>query len=78
MYLNRDITFLDGFALFVASLVTFKFLFALIYNLKWNFRYWCKPYYNKSKIDVADYFKMMRKNPEYAQSSDEDDDVDME
>lgn len=69
-------TFLDGFAAFVASLVFFKFMFALIYVLKWNFRTWCNQYYKKGKEDVSDNFKRMRKNPDFAYSSDEDDEND--
>ena len=72
--INRGINFLVGYALFVAGLVTFKFVFALLYTLKWNFRYWFKPYYNKSKLDVAEEFKRMRKDKNGAYSTDEDED----
>lgn len=58
---DGSITFLDGFALFVASLVAFKFIFALIYTLKWNLRLCCKSYYQKNKIDVGQEFKRLKK-----------------
>jgi hypothetical protein len=59
--MNDSFTFLDGFALFVASLVLFKFIFGLIYTLKWNFRVWTNPYYRKSKGDVSSEFRRLRK-----------------
>ena len=74
--INRGINFLVGYALFVAGLVTFKFVFALLYTLKWNCRYWFKPYYRKSTVDVADAFKNMRKDKNGAISTDEDEDED--
>ena len=36
--IGDHLTFLDMFAAFVASIVVFKFLFALLYQLKWNCR----------------------------------------
>lgn len=77
--IGDKITFLDGFALFVASLVLFKFVFAMIYYLKWNFRLSVRPYYRKSKNDVAEEFKRLRKDRNGMYSSDEDeDDLDFE
>ncbi len=66
--------FVDGFAMFVAFLVIFRFVCALIYTLKWNFRTWTNPYYRKSNTDVAEEFKRLRKNRNGALSSDEDED----
>jgi hypothetical protein len=60
--------------MFVGSLVLFKFIFALIYTMKWNCRSWCNKYYRKSKIDVADEFKRLKKERGGAYSTDEDDD----
>jgi DNA-directed RNA polymerase delta subunit len=63
---------LDGFSLFISGLIVFKFIFALIYTLKWNFRTWFSQYYRKSKIDVNEEFKRIRKDRNGAISSDED------
>lgn len=71
---NGDITFLDGFALFVAGLIIFKFIFALIYVTKWNFRQWTNPYYRKAKIDMNQEFKRIRRDKNGAYSTDEDED----
>jgi hypothetical protein len=70
--INRDFTFLDGFALFVASLVTFKFVFALVYTLKWNFRRWTNPYYRNPPFNLNEEFKKMRRDRNGAYSTDED------
>lgn len=64
--------FLDGFSLFISGIIVFKFIFALFYTLKWNFRTWCKPYYRKSKTDVNEEFKRIRKDRNGAVSSDEE------
>jgi len=68
------ITFIDGFSMFVAGLVAFKFVFALIYVLKWNCRRICCAYYRKGKFDVAEEFKKQRKAKDGNISTDEDDD----
>ena len=73
---DGKITFLDGYALFIASLVLFKFIFGLIYYLKWNFRFLCNSYYRASKIDVGEEFKKLRKDRNGAFSTDEDEDDD--
>ena len=46
-----------------------------MYYLKWNFRLFFRPYYRKSKNDVADEFKRLRKdrNGQYSTDEDEDD-----
>lgn len=44
--------------------------------MKWNCRYWTKPYYGKSKNDVAEEFKKLRKDRNGAYSTDEDEDDD--
>lgn len=75
---DGHINFIDGFALFVASLVGFKFIFALMYTLKWNCRQWTRPYYRKGKFDIAEEFKRLRKDRNGAYSTDEDDDDDEE
>lgn len=54
--------------------MVFKFVFALIYILKWNFRQWTNPYYRKGKTDVNEEFKKLRKDRNGAYSTDEDDD----
>ena len=69
---DGSMNFLDGFSLFVSGLILFKFIFALIYTLKWNFRTWTNPYYRKSNTDVAEEFKRLRKDRNGAISSDEE------
>ena len=54
---NGKINFIDAFALFLAGIIVFKFIFALIYITKWNYRNTCKPYYGKGKIDIDDQFR---------------------
>ena len=74
-FLNKYFTFLDGFALFVAGLIIFKFLFSLIYTLKWNIRRWVDPYYGNPPFSLNDEFKKIRKNRSNAGfSTDEDED----
>ena len=72
--LNEGMTFIVGFTLFMASIAVFKLLFSTIYCLKWNFRQCCSSDYKKSKGDVAEEFKRIRKDKDAAASSDEDDD----
>ena len=72
--LNEGMTFTVGFTLFMASIVIFKLLFSTIYCLKWNFRQCCSSDYKKSKGDVAEEFRRIRKDKDAAMSSDEDDD----
>lgn len=74
---DGHVRFIDGFALFVAGLVVFKFIFALIYTLKWNFRRCCKSYYGKAKgIDISEEFRKLKQDRNAAYSTDEDDDDD--
>ena len=71
--IDNRMTFLSGFSLFVASLVVFKFIFALLYTLKWNYRLWRKPYYRKNNVDVGEAFKKLKKKENGGFSSDEED-----
>jgi hypothetical protein len=71
--IDGSINFLDGFALFVASLVLFKFIFASIYVIEWNLRFCCNPAFKNNKIDVPTAFKKIRKDKNGAESSDEED-----
>lgn len=74
---DGNIRFIDGFALFVAGLVVFKFIFALIYTLKWNFRNCFKSSkYGKNKVDIAEEFRKLKQARNGAYSTDEDDDDD--
>jgi len=59
----------------VASLVAFKFIFALIYTLKWNCRRCRNSYYRNPKFNLNEEFKKkMRKDRSGAYSTDEDED----
>lgn len=70
---NDGIHFLDGFAIFVASLVLFKFFFALIYQISWTFRK-CRKDNKKHKVSVKDQFKLMKEDPNFQYSSGEEED----
>lgn len=71
---DNALTFTFCFTLFMAGLTVFKLFFALLYTIKWNCRQCCCPYYRKSKGDVAEEFKRIRKDRNGAVSSDEDED----
>jgi hypothetical protein len=71
---DGSIGFIDGFALFIASLIVFKFFFALLYTTKWNYRIITNSYYKKGKLDIAEEFKKQRKLRNGGLSTDEDED----
>jgi len=68
---DGTVGFLAGFSLFVAGLMAFKFLFALLYNIKWNLRMCCCPYYRKSKVSVSSAFIELRKKKDGLSSDEE-------
>jgi hypothetical protein len=76
--IDGTINFLDGFALFVAALVIFKFVFAAIYVIQWNLRFCCNPAFKSNKIDVPTAFKKIRKDKNAQESSDEEDEFNEE
>ena len=70
--IGDHLTFLDVFSAFLASIVLFKFLFALLYQLKWNLRRCCCKYYRKSNKDVVVEFRRIKKDKQAHYSTDED------
>lgn len=56
--------------------MVFKFIFAAIYNLKWNFRVWTNPYYRASKYDIEKEFKKIRRERKYSTDEEEDENPD--
>lgn len=80
MTLYEGVSFLDGFAIFVSSLVLFKFFFALLYQLKWYVRLCCKADYKKNKIDIQQAFKKLKKkrNPNMSTDEEEDEEAEMD
>jgi len=57
----------------MAGLVVFKFLFALLYSVKWNCRQMCSSRYRKSKVNVEKDFKRIKaKNDNCSTDEDED------
>lgn len=60
---------MDIFVCFFAFFVVFKFIFAALYQLKWNFRYCCCPYYRKFKVDHEQEFKVKWKEDNLNEST---------
>lgn len=65
--------FLSGFAVFVATMTLFKFIFAAAYLFKWFLRSFDKAYQASGK-DLNKIFHRMKRDPEAAYSTDEDTD----
>ena len=67
---------LEIYSLFIASLMLFRLIFAVIYLLKWNCRQSCCKYYGKGGIDIEEEFQNAKRMGSAHESSDEDDDDD--
>ena len=56
------VTFLQGFSIFIASLVVFKFFFSCFYLSKWNYRLFCTKEFTKFSVDDEDNWEKARKD----------------
>ena len=59
----------------LASIILFKFTFALIYILKWKFRYNFNPYFGDNLKTVELVYNQMKEEKDGFLSSDEEENV---
>jgi len=71
---DGHVYFLQGFSLFIASLVLFKFFFALIYLIFWQVRICRKKEFQKYHIDEEEEWEKVKKDRNAYESSSENDD----
>lgn len=50
-------TVLDGFSMYLAGIVIFRVLFAFLYVVKWQIRYWRSPKYQIEEYNLENEFK---------------------
>ena len=62
---------LDGFSMYLASVVIFRVLFATMYVIKWQCRYCRRQEYKVSEYNLERTFKALKKGKEDAESSDD-------
>jgi len=55
-------TVLDGFSMYLAGIVIFRVIFALLYVLKWQCRYAFNPKYQIAEYNLEREFKMLKKD----------------
>ena len=55
-------TVLDGFSMYLAGVVVFRFVFALLYVIKWQCRYLHSKKYKIDEYNLESKFKKLKKN----------------
>ena len=53
---------LDGFSMYLAGVVVFRFVFALLYVIKWQCRYLHSKKYKIDEYNLESKFKKLKKN----------------
>ena len=53
---------LEGFSMYLASIVIFRVVFALLYVLKWQWRYAFNPKYQIAEYNLEREFKKLKKD----------------
>ena len=59
---NGDFNVLDGFSMYLAGVVVFRFVFALLYVLKWQCRYSYNVRYKINEYNLESKFKKLKKD----------------
>ena len=62
---------LDGFSMYLAGVVVFRFVFALLYVIKWQCRYLHSKKYKIDEYNLESKFKKLKKNKDQQESSDD-------
>ena len=67
-------TVLDGFSMYLASIVVFRVIFAIFYVLKWQWRFAYNKNYQINTYNLEREFKALKKNKDAIESSDDEQD----
>ena len=65
---------LDGFSMYLAGIVVFRVIFALLYVVKWQWRYARNPNYQVNEYNLERQFKKLKKDKDCQESSDDRED----
>lgn len=57
--------------MYLASVVIFRVVFAVMYVIKWQWRYWRNPKYQINEYNLEREFKRLKKDADAAESSDD-------
>ena len=74
-FYSGELTYLDMFTMYLATLVCFRSFFAALYVIKWRFRYNYNKKYQVKEHDLAKIFKDMKRNPNQNGDSSDDEQV---
>jgi len=69
---DSDAGYLAYFSLYLAGLVAFRVIFAIIYILKWKCRYNCLGSYKVAQVNLLDEFKKIKKTSAGGESTDDE------
>ena len=71
---NGDFSVLDGFSMYLAGVVIFRFIFAFMYVIKWQCRYLHSKKYKINEYNLESKFKKLKRNNNAQESSDDRED----
>lgn len=71
---NGKFSVLDGFSMYLAGVVVFRFVFAFMYVIKWQCRYLHSKKYKINEYNLESKFKKLKKNRDNQESSDDRED----
>ena len=69
---NSDSGYLAYFSIYLAGLVVFRVLFAVLHICKWKIRYNCSKHYKVKSVNLQQEFKKLKKQSDAGESTDDE------